>query len=350
MKVYYVGCRTTRERNARGRGLRVFTAEPGADWKELQLLGGLMNPSFLCFNPEKTALYTVHGDQDSVSAFQILPDHRLRLLNTVKIEGLNPVHLCTDPSGRYLLVACHRSGTIVRVPILQDGALSEQSAADTLRSADGTLSHPHQLVFDRTGTFVIVPAQGKDTGHGLIAVYRFHPEDGSMQKVCEHLARSIAEPRHTALHPNNRFLYCLNEWDYTLTLLYFDEATGALTPKRVISTLPEDWTKEGWASAIDLDPRGEYLYTTDRNYNTVFRFRVDQETGALTRAGWVPTNGTQPRFMTVDPDTGHILAANECSDTIVEYAPSAFNDAEDARQPLRTIESESVVCIIGDRC
>ena len=53
MKSYfvYVGCRTTRERNARGDGINVYRMEAGSGrWSHVQLLSGLANPSFLAFD------------------------------------------------------------------------------------------------------------------------------------------------------------------------------------------------------------------------------------------------------------------------------------------------------------
>ena len=68
----YVGCRTARERNARGDGLQIYRmdAQSGA-WTHVQLLAGMENPSFLAFAHTRPILYTVHGDREEVSAFRI---------------------------------------------------------------------------------------------------------------------------------------------------------------------------------------------------------------------------------------------------------------------------------------
>ena len=41
----YVGCRTTKERKARGKGIRIFEIENGT-WKPVGLLEGPVNPSY----------------------------------------------------------------------------------------------------------------------------------------------------------------------------------------------------------------------------------------------------------------------------------------------------------------
>jgi 6-phosphogluconolactonase len=47
----YVGCRTTKERNARGEGINVYRVDPATGaWTHVQLLKDLVNPSYLAFD------------------------------------------------------------------------------------------------------------------------------------------------------------------------------------------------------------------------------------------------------------------------------------------------------------
>lgn len=55
----YIGCRTTKERNARGKGIRVYEIENG-EWKLHQIAEGQVNPSYLCLN-EKQDLPLCHS-------------------------------------------------------------------------------------------------------------------------------------------------------------------------------------------------------------------------------------------------------------------------------------------------
>ena len=74
MSVYaYIGCRTTKERNARGKGISVYSVEKGR-WELLQLLEGEVNPSYLCLNEAQNRLYAIHGDFCQVSAYEIHED------------------------------------------------------------------------------------------------------------------------------------------------------------------------------------------------------------------------------------------------------------------------------------
>ena len=78
MKYAYVGCRTTKERNARGEGLKVYEiSEHTGEWNEIQCLKTEENPSFQCMDNEQKYLYSVHGDFTFVTSYRIKEDGTL---------------------------------------------------------------------------------------------------------------------------------------------------------------------------------------------------------------------------------------------------------------------------------
>ena len=121
-QLVYIGCRTTKERNARGKGISVYEVN-GKEWKLLRILEGQINPSFLCTNQEGTRLYAVHGDYSEVSSYEIDQEGGIRWINTVGTHGTNPVHLTLDPTEQWLFVANLQTGGISVIPVLEDGSL-----------------------------------------------------------------------------------------------------------------------------------------------------------------------------------------------------------------------------------
>ena len=113
----YVGCRTTKERKARGKGIRVYKIE-GNQWKPVQLLEGPVNPSYFCLDQEQKHLYSVHGDFSEVSVYHIREDGTLEYQNTTKTHGTNPVHLSLDKTGKWLFVANLQTGGVDRKSVV----------------------------------------------------------------------------------------------------------------------------------------------------------------------------------------------------------------------------------------
>src|SRR5262249_11435876 len=105
----YVGARTTKERNARGDGLNVYAMDNATGaWRHIQLLGDLINPSYLAFDRTRRFLYTVHGDLSDITAMAIDPvSGKLAVINRQSTEGKNPVHLAIDSTNRFVVVANH---------------------------------------------------------------------------------------------------------------------------------------------------------------------------------------------------------------------------------------------------
>ena len=345
MSVYaYIGCRTTKERNARGKGISVYSVEEGR-WELLQILEGEVNPSYLCLNEAQNRLYAIHGDFCQVSSYEIHEDGTISPMNTVDTHGTNPVHLTLDPTGKWLFVANLQTGGVSVIPVNEDGSLGHIKELKFIsgNGGPGYISHPHQVKLDGSGRWLLVPSQGRLQGIGKITVFEVDSKEGDLREHFVVKARTGAEPRHCVFHPNNRFCYVLNEKDSTAALYYFDEGKGTLEGKQILMTIPEDYTGDGWASAIDIDPAGRFLYVSNRKHDSVTVFTLDQENGHMSWLQNIATEGVQPRFITVSPDGSQLLAANELSDTI-----RIFDVEEDGHLAYSgvTVATESPVCAV----
>lgn len=342
----YVGCRTTAERKARGKGIKVYRRTEEGEWEQIQLVEGLTNPSYLCTDRTGRFVYTVHGDRSEISAFRADDrDGTLSYINTVSAGGVNPVHLSADRTNRWIFVANLQTGNVSVLSRREDGGLGELTGTYYIPGrTEGSVSHPHQVMQDQTGAFLAVSCQGRLQGTGQVAVFRINSGNGSLEKVCAVRSREIAEPRHLVFHPNNRWCYGVNEKDYSVTFYQFDEAEGRLEARQILPTLPDTYTGDGWASGIILCENGRYVVVSNRRHDSLTSFRVEEETGKLRFCSCVKTGGQQPRFITEDPWSGRIIAANELSDTLTEFC---LDPEDGSMYPSgRVIASESPVCVI----
>ena len=321
----YAGCYTTARRYARGDGIHVYRveAETGV-WTHVQHVGNLVNPSFLVLRRDQRCLYAVHGDESYATSFSV-DRHTgfLTLLNRVETGGRNGVHQAVDPSDQFMVVANYGTGNVSVLPMRPDGTLGDQVQLVPLPGLPGpnrieqASSHPHQIVFDLSGKFVVVPDKGLDR----VFIFSFDPATGRLTPTEQGsaVARSGSGPRHAAFHPTLPVLFVLNEISSSVTTYYLEAEHGGLRPVEILPTLPSDYTGENTAAEIAVSAGGRFVYCSNRGHDSIAMFAADAGTGLLTSIGWVSSRGRVPRFIGFDPSHRFLYAANEQSDTVVSW-------------------------------
>jgi len=332
-------------------GINLFRVEPAdGSWTHLQLVDGLVNPSFLAFDRRRRCLYTVHGDGSEASAFAIdATTGRLTFVNRQDTGGRNPVHLTVDPSDRFLIVANHLSSSVAVLPLdAASGAIGAPAQMVELTGAIGPhrveqpFAKPHQVEFDPSGRFVLVPDKGLDR----IFSFRFDPARGRLEpgEPPSVAAREAAGPRHVACHPTGRFAYVLNELDSTVMACHFDTARGALAPFQIVPSLPDTFIGHSRAAEIAVSADGRFVYASNRGHDSLAVYAVDIASGRLTPIQWVPSGGRTPRFFALGPSGDMLYAANEEDDTITGFL---VERATGRLLPMGAVASTgSPVCIL----
>ncbi|MBN3754755.1 lactonase family protein [Paraburkholderia sp. Tr-20389] len=346
-KFAYVGCRTTRERNARGKGIALYQVSADTKrWTLVDVFPTLDNPSFLVMNRAQTMLYAVHGDGEMASSFRVDAESgRLTFVNSVACNGRNPVHLAFSADEQWLAIANYATGCIARLPIAGDGALESSNEIVTFTGLPGPHtkeqkgSHPHHISRYQTpfcdSDWHIVPDKGIDS----VSAVRWHP-DGTCEVHTERWEAGSG-PRHAAFHPKLPFVYIANELNSTVTVWNFDAASGKLTSLKTAPVLPPGFAGESTAAGIVITADAQQLLVSNRGSNTVAAIALD-ENGMPGETDWVSCQGDFPRFIGLDPESRHLYVANERSDTIVEFALKDTGLAATGQ----VIETGSPVCII----
>jgi 6-phosphogluconolactonase len=320
----YVGSRTTRERNSRGDGISVFQCDLGTGQLSLvEVVKDLVNPSFLARNIVGDRLYAVHGDCDYISSFKIdETSGKLEFLNCQSTEGKNPVHLAIDPSEKFVVVSNHLTGTLVVLPIAEDGSLLPLTQKVQLSGEPGPhrkeqpYTKPHFNLFDPSGQFVLVPDKGLDK------VFSFRFDNGHLYaaEVPNVVARETSGPRHLAFHPTKPWVYVINELDSTVTAYCFDAKTGELKPFQILSSLSDAFTSNSRSSEIEVNNSGQTLYASNRGEDSIAVFSINQVSGRLTLIQTQDAMGRTPRFFALEPSNRWMYVLNEDSDTIVTFS------------------------------
>ncbi len=324
----YIGCFTTAHRKARGKGISVYDVNPATGaWSLIEVFETIANPGYVALDGKRRFLYASHGDGNEVSAYAVdTKTGKLRFLNKQASHGDNGPHLIVDPGDRYVVVA--NGPGIAVLPINADGSLAPATDAVVPPGTEGPYkreqglgAHPHQVLFDASGRFLLSPDKGVDAVH----LFRLDAAGGKLRPNDPPFVKSRygAGPRHITFHPSRPFAYLINELDSTVTTYRWDSERGALTPLHIIPTTPPTFTGDNTGAEIAVAPSGNFVYVSNRGHNSIATFAVDAKDATLSPIGWEPTQGRKPRFFTLDPSGATLYVANEDSDTIVAFALDA---------------------------
>jgi 6-phosphogluconolactonase len=299
----------------------------------LELAVETRNPTFLSLHPNGRWLYAVNEVSDfdnnhsgAVSGFVLEGAGRLRLFTQRSAGGAGPCHLAVDPSGRCVLVANYGDGSVACLPIEPDGKLDEpacviQHSGSSVRQPRQSGPHAHFITVgpDAHSAFVC------DLGLDKVLVYPLEPARGLLDKGAGK-SFSIAPgsgPRHLAFHPNQRFVYLINELASTLSLYSLDDEGKLLKERQTVSTLPPDFAGENTAAEVQLHPSGKFVYASNRGRNSLVVFAADRATGKLKFLQEEPTHGRTPRHFALDPSGRWLVVANQDSDNLVVFKVDA---------------------------
>ncbi len=335
----YVGCRTSVSRQARGRGIEVFGVATDGRWTHRQHVPAGENPSFLVVDEGRRAVHCVHGDGDTVSSFQMNAAGLLQLNGTRSSEGINPVHLAISPGRRWLVVANYATGSVVTLSMEDDGSLGPVQHILPLPDTPGPHrlqqrgAHPHQVVFDPSGRWLLVPDKGGDAIHTL----RLDETSGALALVHTLKVPPMSGPRHLVFRQDARVAWCVFELTSQVLTAGFDAQTGSLQPITRTPTLPETYIEDNTGAGIVLSADGRWLHVSNRGHGSVVRYAVTPRSGALSRPTWIASGGRVPRFIGAGPQDC-VVVANEDADTVIRI------DAGSA-EALQLASTGSPVCV-----
>ncbi len=303
--------------------------------RQLSVIGGIVDPSFLAIHPSGRFLYSTSEIEDAgggetgyMAAYAIdRASGELTYLNRQDSLGTAPCHAAVDSTGSLLLAANYETGSAVVFPINSDGSLDGPSCK--IQHHGGSNVHPdrqegphaHSVTIDAADRFVYVA----DLGLDQVRVYELDSGAGSLTPTASPWVQSApgAGPRHFDFHPSGRFACVINEIGSTLSSYACDPGAGALTHLQTASTLPDDFDGVNHTSDLHFAPDGRFIYGSNRGHHSIAIFAFDESSGAITPVGHESTQGETPRNFGIDPSDNFLLAANQDTDTIVTFRRNA---------------------------
>ena len=146
----------------------------------------------------------------------------------LSLSAVEPRHLAVAPDGKHLVVAVYGGGAYNVLPVSEVGTIEavtqviKEIGCGTHPTKQAT-AHPHSVIFDKTGRFVI----GSDLGSDRINVFKF--EDGIMARVQQVQVPSGSGPAELSLSRDGSHLFVQYDLKPMVACYRFQAASGQLT-------------------------------------------------------------------------------------------------------------------------
>jgi 6-phosphogluconolactonase (cycloisomerase 2 family) len=224
-----------------------------------------------------------------------------------------------DNFGKFRIKVLFDASSLVLYQRLKDGSVGELLDV-WASSGDGPIdeiqysSHLHSVVASPSGKLFSVCDKGADR------IYMLRIEKNRLAVAGKFKTNPGYAPRYSAFHPTRSFLFVNNEFQPYIDTFRYDE-DGKLENAGCVMVLPkgvENPAKHG-QSDILVSPNGEYIYDLFRHINMIFVFRIDQETGELTRIQSFQSEGKTLRSCILSPDGHFLLVAADESRNVLTY-------------------------------
>jgi 6-phosphogluconolactonase len=229
------------------------------------------------------------------------------------IPDLTP-YVATDRTGRYLLGASYVENLVWVSRTGPEGAVIE---APFQKVAGLTTAHCVKL---HPGNRIVYAGA---TGAGRVQIFAFDPETGRLGERRAATGTSLDEaptPRHLAISPDARFLYCINETSGIVDAFAIGAEGGALELVHSVDPRPaEHRQKPGIGADIKVSGDGRFLYCSERVRGTISIYAIDAVSGRLSHAGAVAV-GSIPRSFALEPAGRFLVAAAQGEGAIHVFA------------------------------
>ena len=302
-------------------------------------------PSFVALTPNRKFLYSVDENNGTVVAYSVnATNGSLKILNVMPTQGQTPAFIVVDRIGSNVLVANYNAGnvnnggSVTVFPIQTNGSIGSATA----HVQDPGTSHAHCVTIDGNNHFVFVA----DLGLDQVRCFVFDPVAGTLTTNTT-LITPVAPgsgPRHITFDPQYQRAYLICQNSSTVIGFNYDSTNGILTPFQTNSTLPAGGFSGNQTAEIAVHPSGQFLYGSNRGYNSIVVYTINPTNGTLTQVQQQPTDAV-PRNFAIDPTGGYCIVAAQNANTIRLYSINQqTGKLTSTNQIISTISSP--VCIL----
>ncbi len=317
---FYVGTYT----DGNSKGIYKYILKGNGTLEKVGLAANSNNPSFLAMSSDKKYLIAVNeiSNKDTVgtvSSFLIKGDS-LQPINKISSGGAHPCHISINEQN-YITAANYTGGNIGLLRLTENGILSNLLDVQQ-HTGKGTTDrqeapHAHSSWFiPGSNDIISVDLGTNELWFSTLDV----PSQKLQPSPQEKLKMADGDgPRHLTIHPNNKWIYLLNELNGTITLVQ-KNATGIYEKGDTVSTLPDGYTEANSCADIHISQDGNFVYASNRGHNSIAIFKTNPLNGELNLVDHEATRVDAPRNFSLSPDEDYVLVANQNSNNIISFS------------------------------
>lgn len=260
------------------------------------------NSSYITKSRRGNYLYSIADE--GVEVLQIEPDGGLTPINKVDIDGMRGCYLSTDVSGKFLFVGGYHDGKVTVVHTHRDGRLGSV--------LDGVFHQGIGSVAERSfrpHVSCVIPTPDDrylvavDNGIDQAKIYKVTSVTGKLHLYDILRFPLDSGPRLMVFSKDGKYAYVNCEiLNQILVYRYDPDAETMFEHIQSVKSIFDDKDVSSASCALKISPSGRYLYTSSAGENTVGIFRIDPETGMLSKVLILPISGGYPKDIDVLPD------------------------------------------------
>lgn len=259
-----------------------------------------------------------------IATLGVKQDGTLRLIHKAPIAD-GPSYLSVDATGRYLAGSHYGAGKATTWSLDGRGIYRGEvvSSLELEKCA-------HSAVFAPDNRHLFVPA----TGPNCIFQFNFDAETGNATANTPDRAlgpqgeTDAQQPRHLVFHPDLPIAYATHEREVPgVGVWSWDRETGRLKPIQNIPSTPPGFTGSITTADLHLTPDARFLYVSNRDLtdrkartgnSSIVAFAVNSETGHLSLIDHFPSEHV-PRSFCIEPSGRFLYVAGQMDHILGAY-------------------------------
>ena len=301
-------------------GIRIYDVDMEKGRMKEKRKVEVTNSSYISISHNQKFLYSI--TDFGVEAYRILPAGDLEKINEGSINGMRGCYLSTDYEDKFLFVGGYHDGKITVLRLREDGGIGEITE-EIYHKGLGSIAErnfrPHINCVKMTRDNQYLCAA--DLGMDHVNVYRLDHMSGKLRPIDMIRSEQESAPRHLKFSRNGEFLYIVHELKNYIDVYTYKEVHGNPEFEKIqtISTLNDYHAGGSAASALNISTDFKYLVSSNAGDNSAVVYKIDEETGMLTKLFCLPVSGDYPKDANLFPDNRHLVSLNHESDTMTFF-------------------------------